>query len=91
MEEFLSAADSYFARNGFASFDAPSFLGKCFTSYANLCCCVRQADLAFFAVNPVGRIVNRFSSDLFTVDSSLPFILNILLAQCAGLTGMSSL
>ncbi|KAF0314010.1 Multidrug resistance-associated protein 7 [Amphibalanus amphitrite] len=48
---------------------------------------VLKADLSFFSMNPVGRIVNRFSSDLFTVDSSLPFILNILLAQFAGLTG----
>ncbi|XP_037084927.1 multidrug resistance-associated protein 7-like [Pollicipes pollicipes] len=50
---------------------------------------VLQADLSFFAFNPVGRIVNRFSSDLFTIDSSLPFILNILLAQMAGLTGFT--
>jgi len=35
----------------------------------------------------VGRILNRFSSDTNTVDDSLPFILNILLAQLAGLVG----
>lgn len=31
----------------------------------------------------VGRIINRFSSDVFGIDDSLPFILNILLAQVA--------
>lgn len=35
----------------------------------------------------MGRILNRFSSDTYTVDDSLPFILNILLAQVVGLTG----
>ena len=34
-----------------------------------------------------GRIVNRFSSDLYTVDDSLPFILNIFLAQVVGVIG----
>lgn len=32
--------------------------------------------------------MNRFSSDTYTVDDSLPFILNILLAQLVGLIGM---
>ena len=35
----------------------------------------------------MGRILNRFSSDTYTVDDSLPFILNILLAQVVGLVG----
>ena len=29
----------------------------------------------------LGRVINRFSSDIYGVDDSLPFILNILLAQ----------
>nr|XP_022903100.1 multidrug resistance-associated protein 7 [Onthophagus taurus] len=41
----------------------------------------------FFDVEPLGRILNRFSSDTYTVDDSLPFILNILLAQLFGLLG----
>nr|XP_049696505.1 uncharacterized protein LOC110371605 [Helicoverpa armigera] len=46
-----------------------------------------KAKVKFFDVTPVGRIVNRFSSDTYTVDDSLPFILNILLAQLFSLIG----
>lgn len=43
--------------------------------------------MKFFDVTPTGRILNRFSSDTYTVDDSLPFILNILLAQVFSLIG----
>ncbi|KAG0729444.1 Multidrug resistance-associated protein 7 [Chionoecetes opilio] len=42
---------------------------------------------SFHDNNPLGRILNRFSSDLYSVDDSLPFQLNILLAQLFGLAG----
>ncbi|KAL9928388.1 ATP-binding cassette sub-family C member 10 isoform 1-T2 [Glossina fuscipes fuscipes] len=45
----------------------------------------------FFDITSVGRILNRFSSDTYTVDDSLPFILNIFLAQLAGLIGAVSI
>ncbi|KAH8263022.1 hypothetical protein KR044_003280, partial [Drosophila immigrans] len=48
---------------------------------------VMFAKFNFFDVTSVGRILNRFSSDTNTVDDSLPFILNILLAQLAALVG----
>ncbi|XP_075152571.1 ATP-binding cassette sub-family C member 10 [Haematobia irritans] len=48
---------------------------------------VMYAKFSFFDVTSVGRILNRFSSDTYTVDDSLPFILNILLAQVVGLIG----
>uniref|UniRef100_A0A1B0CZD8 ABC-type xenobiotic transporter n=1 Tax=Phlebotomus papatasi TaxID=29031 RepID=A0A1B0CZD8_PHLPP len=41
----------------------------------------------FFDITPLGRILNRFSSDTYTIDDSLPFIFNILLAQLFGLIG----
>jgi ATP-binding cassette, subfamily C (CFTR/MRP), member 10 len=43
--------------------------------------------IQFFDITPLGRILNRFSSDTYTIDDSLPFILNILLAQLFGLLG----
>ncbi len=52
---------------------------------------VLGAALAFFEANPVGRILNRFAGDTWTVDDSLPFILNILLAQSAALVGTAAI
>ncbi|XP_032672438.1 multidrug resistance-associated protein 7 isoform X2 [Odontomachus brunneus] len=46
---------------------------------------VVRAKRTFFDIQPLGRIVNRFSSDTYTVDDSLPFIANILLANLFGL------
>uniref|UniRef100_A0A4W6DWB2 ATP-binding cassette, sub-family C (CFTR/MRP), member 10 n=1 Tax=Lates calcarifer TaxID=8187 RepID=A0A4W6DWB2_LATCA len=49
---------------------------------------VLKATVTFFDTTPLGRILNRFSSDVYSVDDSLPFILNILLANVFGLLGM---
>ncbi|XP_053408287.1 ATP-binding cassette sub-family C member 10-like [Mercenaria mercenaria] len=48
---------------------------------------ILKAPVSFFDVTPIGRIVNRFSSDVFSIDDSLPFIMNIFLAQIYGILG----
>ncbi|KAL6434970.1 hypothetical protein ACFW04_005255 [Cataglyphis niger] len=46
---------------------------------------IMRAKTTFFDIQPLGRIINRFSSDIYTIDDSLPFITNILLAHLFGL------
>ncbi|UJR20680.1 hypothetical protein I4U23_023801 [Adineta vaga] len=43
--------------------------------------------ISFFDITPSGRILNRFSSDTWSVDDSLPFMMNILLANIFALLG----
>jgi ABC-type multidrug transport system fused ATPase/permease subunit len=49
---------------------------------------VLAAPAAFFDHHPTGRLVNRFGSDVSTVDDALPFQLNIYIANAAGLAGI---
>ncbi|XP_011138357.1 multidrug resistance-associated protein 7 isoform X2 [Harpegnathos saltator] len=55
------------------------------TMHRQLLKTVVRAKTMFFDIQPLGRIINRFSSDTYTVDDSLPFIANILLANLFGL------
>uniref|UniRef100_A0ABI8ALH4 ATP binding cassette subfamily C member 10 n=1 Tax=Felis catus TaxID=9685 RepID=A0ABI8ALH4_FELCA len=49
---------------------------------------VLMAPVTFFESTPAGRVLNRFSSDVACADDSLPFMLNILLANAVGLLGL---
>ncbi|EFN60726.1 Multidrug resistance-associated protein 7 [Camponotus floridanus] len=55
------------------------------TTHKQLLKIIMRAKAMFFDIQPLGRIINRFSSDTYTIDDSLPFIANILLAQLFGL------
>jgi len=46
-----------------------------------------KCSISFFDITPSGRILNRFSSDTWSVDDSLPFMMNILLANVFSLLG----
>ncbi|KAI5710558.1 hypothetical protein M8J75_009674 [Diaphorina citri] len=48
---------------------------------------IMKARVLVFDLSPIGRILNRFSSDVDTIDDSLPFILNILLASLFSVLG----
>lgn len=39
--------------------------------YANLLVVIMHAPMSFFDVTPIGRIINRFGQDIYTVDSQL--------------------
>nr|XP_025846741.1 multidrug resistance-associated protein 7 isoform X2 [Vulpes vulpes] len=58
------------------------------TLHRRLLCRVLMAPVTFFDSTPAGRVLNRFSSDVACADDSLPFTLNILLANAAGLLGL---
>ncbi|XP_013401317.1 multidrug resistance-associated protein 7 [Lingula anatina] len=57
------------------------------TIHKKLLSSILQASVSFFDVTPIGRVVNRFSSDVYCIDDSLPFMMNILLAQFYGVLG----
>ncbi|KAK3603062.1 hypothetical protein CHS0354_015755 [Potamilus streckersoni] len=48
---------------------------------------ILKAPMTFFDVTPIGRIINRFSSDVYAIDDALPFIMNIFFAQLYGILG----
>lgn len=62
-------------------------LRSCQLLYNQLGQSVFNTYLAFFDRAPIGTVINRFGKDTNTIDDSLPFILNILLAQTVLLLG----
>ena len=57
------------------------------TLHDDLLQAVLAAPYSFFVTTPAGRIINRLSRDVYNIDDSLPFIVNILLAQLFLLLG----
>ncbi|XP_054720748.1 ATP-binding cassette sub-family C member 10-like [Uloborus diversus] len=62
-------------------------LGAAVSLHDKLLKTILNATMCFFDTTPLGRIINRFSSDIYCVDDTLPFQLNILLAQVFSLIG----
>ncbi|KAG2521587.1 hypothetical protein BBO99_00004355 [Phytophthora kernoviae] len=56
-------------------------------TYATLIRSVFAAPLQFFERTPTGRVLNRMSGDIYAVDESLPFILNLFLKDAADVIG----
>lgn len=48
---------------------------------------VVNAPVGFFESNPLGRILNRFSTDTYSIDDQFPFMSNIFLAQIFQILG----
>ena len=48
---------------------------------------VMAATYTFFSTTPAGQIINRLSNDVYCIDTTLPFQVNILLAQTMQLLG----
>ncbi|XP_065662304.1 ATP-binding cassette sub-family C member 10 isoform X3 [Hydra vulgaris] len=55
--------------------------------HEKLLCAMMKKSFSFFDKTPVGRIINRFSSDVYSVDDNLPFMMNIFFANFIGLVG----
>lgn len=62
-------------------------LAACVTLHDTFLSTVTRAYMAFHDSTPAGRIINRASADMFAIDESLPFQMNIFLAQAYGLAG----
>ena len=50
--------------------------------HENMLHAVVRAPMAFFETNPLGRIVNRFSSDVYRVDQQLARVFSMLFSNC---------
>ncbi|XP_038071457.1 multidrug resistance-associated protein 7-like [Patiria miniata] len=67
--------------------------GLCATRvvHKKLLASIFKAPVSFFDTTPIGRIINRFSSDVYTIDNDLPFVFNIFLASLFSTVGAFAL
>jgi len=56
--------------------------------FIDLLDCVLQAPMSFFDTTPTGRIINRFSKDMFTVDEKLVSTMRSYLATFSNVVGV---
>ncbi|XP_022081531.1 multidrug resistance-associated protein 7-like [Acanthaster planci] len=61
------------------------------TVHSKLLASILKAPVSFFDTTPIGRIINRFSSDVYTIDNDLPFVFNIFLASLFSTVGAFAL
>lgn len=50
--------------------------------HANLLDNVLHLPMSFFDTNPMGRVLNRFSKDVFTIDDVIPVTIDGFMSQC---------
>lgn len=90
--QFLVISGSVVVGNSVVTLLRSFLFAMCGLTAAKLCHhrllhAVLYAAPSFFQRTPVGRLINRFAADTYTVDDTLPFILNIALAQTVQVLG----
>lgn len=84
---YIIVGNSLFTLGRFLSF-IPFQITATRILHNNMLTAILKAPLHFFDSTPLGVIINRFSSDVYTVDSEVPVEVNILFAMLVHIVGL---